>query len=438
MTYLLCMLLVLLGLGATIGAPLFGASVLFCLYFVGGVAVPYGLAVFDSDARTTLVYPLNSDAGTTALVLLCASFTIAMFAAALVRRTAGPVTRYRVLAERNAQTSRRLALLAIVSGAVYLAVFSGLYGGVEGAIRRLYLRTQLGGSIANYLSVLSTACLTLPAFSFYLRPHKSSLSTNVIVSLSVIAGAVIALISGGRSILIIYIYTIFVGWLTTIGLTRRITFAIVGAMLAIVISYSIITLRYTVQGAVALQDTGDIFFERALTGFTFVDHVALSMSYASSVGHDFGQLYLNSILSFVPRDLWAGKDIPLSTKMFAYLLGDTTGGIPPGLFGESFIAFSAFGPILVSPILGFLLGKVDTVFKLAARLRCPVRMALAGVLAPLVGFVLVRGGIDIGAFRIGVPLIWCAVALYLISRGRPRRWSTSDSSKPIAEVPTHA
>ncbi|MNT31148.1 hypothetical protein D3C72_1669730 [compost metagenome] len=143
--------------------------------------------------------------------------------------------------------------------------------------------------------------------------------------------------------------------------------------------------------------------EASYTGLPFIDHIALSKIYAERRGNDYGEVYLNALVAFVPRAIWPEKPIQLSRRVREEFFGDTDGGVPPGLFGESVIAFDYFGLAMMALIFGLIVAKAENYAANApnedlGRLR-------TGVLSTLIGFILVRGGVDIGVYRVGLIVV---------------------------------
>jgi oligosaccharide repeat unit polymerase len=284
-----------------------------------------------------------------------------------------------------------------------------------------YSRLMLASSTANYASIFSWGGFVFSIFGYYFLPRNTSVVTRLAVYSAIGLYAYQGLISGGRSVVVLFVVALAFKQLLRAKAHKAILYGALMLGLISLVSATLINMRYAAQGAMALNDPTQTFFVRATTGLMFLDHATLSVKYARDVGHDLGQLYLNCFSFLVPRELWPDKPLLLSTQMQRYRYGVTTGGVPPGYFGEAFIAFGVIGIAIMSTLLGLALGAVDKITKAALETDCRVRMAFASIIAPLLGYALIRGGVDIGVIRVGIPAFWCGVALFLARRFRGQR-----------------
>jgi oligosaccharide repeat unit polymerase len=412
------LLIIVLALALTWQEPRRNATGIFIVYLISGTILPYILvAGFGRDART--IFPLDSDEGEMAALLVAVFFFSAVCVAKILRSTRHATPPKTINPNRDFSfQSRLLACAAIAIGILYIASMSALMGGITGFIVRSYMRVRIEDSIVNYISVLSWGSFVLSLYSAALIDiKKSTFADRFLVVLACLIGAALSLGSGGRSVIVLYLFAIFFKVFLRASPGKLIVISIIALSGIFVISESVISARYSLQKISASSAIGrSSSVERALTGLTFIDHIALSVRYSDDIGHDFGQSYLAAAGTPIPRQLWQDKPLMLSTRMQAYRFGTSTGGVPPGIIGEAYIAFGFVGVISAAAAFGWLLSLVDRRIDRARLYDDRLSLAFGGVMAPLIGFAMVRGGVDIGVMRVGIPLFWCVISELIVTR----------------------
>jgi len=286
-----------------------------------------------------------------------------------------------------------------------------IYGSLEAWVAASYTRVAIDNSFLNYLFPLATfslvACIALYAVQ---RRLTLSRGTTCAIYAACVLQLLVALIAGGRSVLLFYLFSLLVAH-GRIRLPRWVTLTAV-AVIAVTISGSMVFLRYQQQAADA-RFTLNLrnVISASYTGLPYIDHFQLARDYVARNGHDFGGLYAKVLLLPVPRQLWADKPLQLSRRMREEYWGDSSGGIPPGYFGEAFIAFGWPGVIAASLVFGGLLRHLSHRFPLRPS-SGPYIISIAAVTGYAIGFVLIRGGLDIGAYRVGLIV----ASLWLVTR----------------------
>jgi oligosaccharide repeat unit polymerase len=302
--------------------------------------------------------------------------------------------------------------LAILTSIAYIGLMALRMGGLGNLIIRLYQRTSLNDSVANYLVLLSFASMVFSVFGFCFARGGRSTSAKLLSYVSVLVCLVEMFMSGGRSNVILFVLALFYVSLTRMSLARFTIAAAIAAVLMAGTSYFMTNARFEAQHAAVLKDRADeSFISRATTGLQFIDRIAASIAYVEQRGHDFGETYVNVLLLPIPRDLWPDKPYQISNRLRQFLFGDLTGGEPPGLFGEGYIGFGTIGVVGAAMVLGWMIGRINSTTVVAKRTGCRAREACAGVLAPLIAYAVVRGGFDIAGLRVGVPAFWCWVSI---------------------------
>lgn len=405
--------------------------------------LPY-FAALKSDGFPTFLKPflLPEETGPSAILL---SFA---FSTSIIASTIVPKRRSRDIVPLSIRQSRLqfLSLFSMFCFAIYMVLSVAFAGSLQDALIAAYTRVRTNSSLANVRSIFFWGNIVFTTFAFYgLKSGHVKFKIRILIYLSVVTSMVLAMVDGGRAILILFVLSLFARPLLRASVVKMAVYGIVSSAIISIVSYFMLNWRYMAQGA-QITARDELAFSGAFTGLTFVDHFQLSIQYTREIGFDFGVLYLNSALSFLPRAIFPGKATPLSAQMRGYLYGDEMGGIPPGLFGEGFIFAGAFGLVIVSVLYGRALLATARLCKDAKLADCPVRYAAVGITVPLVGFTLVRGGLDIGVLRVGLPFLWTAIAIALATGRRDRNddngvhfdtraHSNKSSHLKMAEIP---
>lgn len=279
-----------------------------------------------------------------------------------------------------------------------------LYQGVQAWVSAAYARTVVESSALNFLFPVmigvNVYCLVLFVLVRSKKPPRW-LSGLFLSGLAL--QAVFLALSGGRSILLLFLISLLIIRVRKVTVAGYIGIMVL-AMIFVAASGYIIYERYRAQGASAqFEMNAASIVEASYTGLPFIDHIALSKIYADRRGNDYGEVYLNALVAFVPRSIWPEKPIQLSRRVRDEFFGDADGGVPPGLFGESIIAFDYFGMALMALIFGLVLAKVENYASNSQ--NEDIRRLRTGVLSTLIGFILVRGGVDIGVYRVGLIVV---------------------------------
>jgi oligosaccharide repeat unit polymerase len=298
---------------------------------------------------------------------------------------------------------RYITLLSILIAAETL-LNAYLHGGVNAWIAASYKRTIIQDSKINLLLPLMMGANVMGCIVLSLiRSRKFGLRTNLYFGAAALAQCAFLFFSGGRSMLILFLFSMLIIRVKRITAYQAVAMASIATAFVLISGYMIAE-RYRAQGAQAeFAVTLPAVVQASYTGLPFIDHIALSQIYSERKGHDYGAVYLNSLTAFVPRDLWPDKPVQLSRHVRNEFFGDSEGGIPPGLFGEGFIAFGYPGLLLVAVSFGMLLAALEGYSTSSP--SATVNRLRTAIFSGLIGFVLVRGGIDIGVYRVGLIVV---------------------------------
>lgn len=383
-----------------------GAFLPACVFLLEERSLPTFIAYFDNE---TIVYA----------IFLTFVFAVAtLYLSATLERhgiepPALPVYR------PNGDTAVAFAVISLVGSLTYVIAMSALYGGVMEFASRAYQRVSFENSATNALTVAYFLGYVFAVFAFTFSRRSGSSGAKALAILAITLATATSFLSGGRSLAIFCLFSIAYPYLTRMRPGKLVITGAVGLVIVGLISYVMLNARYVSQNAMILQQQPDLgIVDMATTGLVFVDSVAAAIEYAQYHGYDYGQLYLNVLGQPIPRELWPDKPLQVSVLMRQFLYGDTSGGAPPGIIGESYIAFGLFGPLLLAPVYAWLMARVNRFARIMSVTRCPAASATAGILVPLVGFALVRGGFDIALVRVGIPAFWCICAYWMARRTR--------------------
>ena len=311
-----------------------GSILIFFVYFTISVFVPYVTpreVDFFSDKFTRF---LDVEISGMAFFVLCSSFTLVMISYYMTKVKSN---RHKVVViySQDNSIAIKFAVISIAFSLIYILMSIMIFGSLSGAFINSYKRVQSESSISNLRSIFYWASTVASLLAYFfltkLRPNIS----GALTVLSIFIGILLSLSNGGRSVFILYLVAL--AYPVAIHATKRkfVTYIMLFMAMVVVVSPAMIYARYLMQGAEAINEFN--FSDYALTGVRYIDHFIISILYTDYYGHDFGRLYINAALSYIPSGLWEGKPQLVSANLRYFLYGDYTGGVPPGLFGESFI-----------------------------------------------------------------------------------------------------
>lgn len=389
---------------------LFSAMGIFAVYFLAGVVTPYLLyriAGFRVDNTILPMERLPIDLAFGYMVLgllgVIAAFTI-------TRRLATAPDLMPTL--RNDRLLSFLSVGAILSGIIYFAIVVSVTGSLSEALFLAQRRARVESSLYNFALIFSFSAQVYGVFAFHLMAQRGnwrSLSGALVVG-AVVTALLIAFASGGRSITVLLLIAFSWDRLVRLKSAQVAAVATLGAIGIAGLSKAVLELRYAAQGSAKAGSLD--FAEIATTGLAFVDHMGLAIDYAAARGHSYGESYVNALGLIIPRDLWPDKPLQISILFREFFFGDIAGGVPPGWFGEAYVAFGVLGVVIAGLVLGFLIGRLDNANDHIRHTDAPLIAAATGFLVPLVSYALVRGGFDIGAIRIGIPAFFCLTVFW--------------------------
>ena len=404
---------VFIGCAILLGSlPLFGAKIvsargIFLAYVLAGALVPAIAFLINGESLPSFVSYFENRTIVMSIVLVDAFTFIVSYISNLIERKNFNGKKI-VIYRQDDDIAYIFAFISILIFSIYIIAMSYLHGGFFAFVDRSYMRISFESSISNFFGLLIFIGFVSSIFCFNFYRGTKRLSVKLVCLAAIALGLILSLASGGRSLAVLYIFALAYPYLVRLKTGRLIITSAVMLILFGIISFYMVTYRYEMQNAIILQEGGgDDYLALASTGIMFLDSIAAAIEYTQHHGVNYGELYLNVLGQPIPRDLWLGKPLQISVLLREYFFGDTSGGVPPGLIGESFIAFGIFGPLLIAPIYAWLLTRINMVSTIAEATDCRVRSTIAGVLIPLIGYALVRGGFDIALVRVGLPALAC-------------------------------
>lgn len=284
-----------------------------------------------------------------------------------------------------------------------------LYSGLDNWINASYARVKIEDSRINFIFPLMLTVNVVISCAYCVLTSSKTTKTQRILLYTTIALQTFYLIgAGGRSILLLMLVSLAIIKLrkVTTSSAIKILFAFAGIIIA---SGLMISARYEAQGASAkFENTIENIITASYTGLPFIDHIALSAEYVKRNDLSYFDTYSSIWSFFIPRSIWQEKPIQISRLMRDEFWGDSSGGIPPGFFGEGVIAFGWLGFLITVPLYAAIL-SFSNHYCTSPQIIHLQRLRTA-VMSTLIGFILVRGGLDIGTYRVGL-----VIAAYIIT-----------------------
>jgi len=403
---------------------LMSSQFLFHLYLLCGICVPYTLVYFDLLPSTSTIYNLHDEFAAQTYIIMCIANAICFVGASVVFEVNAEPKRF--VFPQDSNTAIRLAKWSCLIAAIYFGVILVSFGGLHAVFTATFRRAKTENSAANVASIFYWGAYVTAVAAYHFKVVRSKRaprgkldrSEAIWVYLCVAFTTFLSFASGARSNMILFLLALLCKHLIRVRVhVQAVRLGTLGAFAGI-ISVVMLRLRYLFQAVHGTsQRSGESALTTAVTGVTFIDHIAQSMLYAKQNGFDYGMLYVRMPLAFIPRGLWPDKPIQLGMLLRGFVFGDETGGIPPGLFGEAYIAFGVVGILMMATIWAFVLNKCDKLLSFARKSASAYHSMLVAVLAPNVAFIMVRGGTDVGIYRVTFPLLWC----WLVYSGLKKR-----------------
>lgn len=302
----------------------------------------------------------------------------------------------------------RVLILACLALIAFLLLASQFFGGLESYARILATRSSEAVAGFGYAGILFDLSVVSVVSLYYLHLCTSpKRSRNWLMMVVVLGTAALLFVGGGRGNLIQYFLSLLIIRLSIVrgSIRKYVLLAVlpllVGAVIIVGLSVRIAA-QYNISYSEAQSRTMADVTSVILAPFALTDHLMISKKFVAVHGHDFGYQYLTNLVKPVPRSVWPDKPVPQPIQVRRTFWGDDFGGIPPGVFGEAYIAFGRVGIGLATLCLGLLALRLDRLQ--LAGLRDPSFLPVYSLLVPYVAFNLVRGGVDIAFTRIAIIL----------------------------------
>ena len=193
--------------------------------------------------------------------------------------------------------------------------------------------------------------LLLLTATFLMRSYWSSWLKPAMVAFFMLA-VTLPFLSSSRSNVLIAVISLC----AVINRIRpiRLTTLLMALTVCIVVLFGMLGLRRTsTQGANLSDAISEMGIQPLLANHSFADVIKLGHIYQSVpdlIDYKMGTSFLGVFYAPIPRQIWSGKPAismgrEITEKIYnrGLTLKDKGGGTPPGLFGESWINFGAFG-----------------------------------------------------------------------------------------------
>ncbi|MEJ2801436.1 O-antigen polymerase [Comamonadaceae bacterium PP-2] len=327
---------------------------------------------------------------------------------------------------------RHLFLFAVIVFLIYLYLAASIFGGISNAILGFLSRTVDALEGFSYVTILSDVFVVASLSIFYSASVNRKRVHYFLALLLVILALMLLMASGGRGNLIQYILSLCILYFGIRGkLSKKAVFVLsLSALVVVSAIFAGLAARKSVQNktdfTVELADAAQSALPTLSAPFALLDHYNLSTIYVERNGFDYGTQFANFILKPIPRLLWPEKPNPIAIEMRITFFGDSLGGIPPGLFGEMYIAFGWFA-LLITPIFMVICISMISYLMRLQQFRGYSCLVYA-ILVPYFAFNLMRGGIDIGLMRILIVLF--SIYLVILATSKKKR-NENFTSNPL-------
>lgn len=305
----------------------------------------------------------------------------------------------------NSSVLFKLSIIYFMVLFLYLLINVFVFGSIESA---LIIYTSRGVDEIRGLGFLSIMPDVINAVFLFHKviSTKTGLHKRINILMFFITLAIFVFL-GARGNLIQFIIMILL--LNSLVLKERLFFNKHIAILIICV-FSVIYLGYSariaIQNNMTLNESLSLSSEKIITvlsaPFALQDHFMLATKYADLNGLQYGNSYCNAFLNIIPRSFWSEKPELLGAMVRKQFWGDSLGGIPPGLIGETYIQFGG-GFFIIFPIfVSIVLHKFHSIqeriiFNSAFN---PTQYILYAVILVYFCFNILRGGIDVGFTRL--------------------------------------
>ena len=309
------------------------------------------------------------------------------------------------------------SMFLAVAPFIFYAVKSGGLGAAASLLSGRVVDDVEGLGYLFAIGDLGICGIIVSVHFFYRNPRARS---RFFYILSVAAGVAVLALSGGRGNLIQFLISVFILRelsVARLGLTVKplVKFGIVVVAALIIISG--LTLRKANQFNESVFDVwSDVSREAAsalISPFALIDHYALSRIYVEENGFDYGETFLNFATKPIPRSMWPNKPETLAIQVRRHFWGDELGGIPPGIYGEGYIALGFVGALIISVVIGAV-GVMATRVYNQAKFDQSL-MPLCALIVPYFAFNLIRSGWDISFSRMTIYIVsMCVVYKFVV------------------------
>lgn len=303
----------------------------------------------------------------------------------------------------------RLWIIFIVSLTFYGVSILYFFGSINDYISILSGRTSEGVAGFGYFGIsFDLAAICGLVIYYYTQSYSTSKLNKIGSYFAILLIVIILALHNGRLLLLQYVLTILMIREFSNGVLPKFKLLyLIIPLLQITITVGGLSIRMAEQKNITLQEaqneTIKNLSDNILSPFALLDHYMISKKFVEVTGgFDYGYQYLTRLISPIPRSIWPEKPVGYGTQIREKFWGDTLGGIPPGLIGESYIAYGEFGMLIAAVFLGLTtlwLEKIYYQLKLNKGL-----IIFYATLVPYVAFYTLRGGIELAFMRLTIIL----------------------------------
>lgn len=313
--------------------------------------------------------------------------------------------------------NKLLIFLTFFMLVLYLVSISHSAGGFLNYIKLAQNRVSDNVQGLAYIGVLFD--LTVSGSLLLLTIKKPNDKLKWLVFLLVLTVLSLFILKGGRGNFLQYIISLLVinEFLSNKKMKFDMRVVIICCLFVVMTTFGLAA-RYSSQNDVefneAVSDVSQDVTKALMSPFSLFDHYELAKEYSKINGYDYGLFYASQLVRPVPRSIWEDKPLVLGKKIRDEFWGDTTGGVPAGYIGESYISFYYFGFFVMSAFLAYVALLLTRWYLCSSGNR--IYVFYLSVIVPYVFFNLLRTGVDTGFTRILIYLVTAYLFVSLLNK----------------------
>lgn len=305
-------------------------------------------------------------------------------------------------------------------------------GSISLVINLFQSRSQEALSGSSYLLIFSSLSRIVSLFIYYnlIQSSKKNISHMFVakikyfpMTLMIFFMFISLILTGGRANLIFFVISLSIIFYSVkkekiyINLSSSFKLFLLFLVMINFLNFGYAS-RKSAQLGIPLQESysqaSQEFLSNSTKTFPIIDDYVLSKKYVLDNGHDYGYQYLSYFSRLIPREVWPDKPEVLGLKFREHFFKDKLGGIPPGFFGELYVASGLIGLLIGSFLLGMFIGQLIELYELT--FISPGRSILYVILLQNFALEIFYSGLEIVLFKAIIDIFNLYLILFLCRR----------------------